>query len=274
MKHLSVSFCLLFMPLPSFAAFTLIENFDSYATGGLNGQGGWNTNGQWTVAAAPAGGSGNVGSGAAATGNGGAFKALNTAIADVNTASTLFFRVYRTGGVNVSAGLSDEAIPITLFTGYEVQLNAQHNTATTDTFKIRDAGNFDDLGTGSWAVNTWYNIWMVINNSTNTFEVYMNQGDFGTAGTLQLHIADPAPITPGDFTFGFRNGAATNPLTTLAFAMGGSTPALPGAFIVDDVYIDTGGQNLVNPVPEPGSAAILGAAAMFGLGVRRRKQRA
>lgn len=272
MKYLPRTLLLLLVPSPLFAAFNLVDDFNSLVAGALNGQNGWNANTQWTVAAAPAGGSGNAASGQQAAGNGGAYRALSS-IDNASTAATLFFRLYRTGAVNISAGLSDDAAPA-LFGGYEVQLNAQHNPLTppgpTDSFKARDVGAFDDLGAGTFAVNTWYNVWLVVNNSTDTFEIYTSQGDFGTTGTPQTHLADP---NGGDFAFGFRNGAATTALTTAIFAMGGTTPALTASLFVDDVYVDTGGQNLLNPVPEPSSAAMLGAAATLGLVSRRRNRR-
>ena len=178
----------------------------------------------------------------------------------------------------MSAGLSDDASPA-LFNGYEVQLNAQHNPLTppgpTDSFKIRDAGSFDDIGAGTFVVNTWYNVWVVVNTSTDTFQVWTSQGDYGTVGTPQIHIADPNG-GGGDFDFVFRNSGTTlsaNPLTTLAFALGSTTPALTAQLLVDDVYVDTGGQNLLNPVPEPSSAAVLGAVATLGLAARRRNRR-
>lgn len=259
---------LLFVPSPMWAAFSLIDNFDTYVMGALGGQSGWTANSQWTITAAPAGGSGNVASGAAAAGSGAAFKALSSPIDNSSIASTLFFRMYRTEGVNMSLGLSDDAAPA-LFGGYEVQINAQHNAAPNDSLKVRDGGVFDDFGGGTFIVNTWYNVWMVINNSTNTFELWTNQGDFGSAGTPLTHLVDP---TDADFSFGFRNGG-TNALSTLLFGMGGTTPALTGSLIVDDVYLDTTGENLVNPVPEPGSVAIFGAAATLGLVVRLRNRR-
>jgi hypothetical protein len=173
------------------------------------------------------------------------------------------------GGVNISAGLSDEVNPA-LFGGYEAQLNAQHNTVDTSSFKVRDAGVFDDLGAGSFASDSWYNVWMIVNNSANTYELWIDQGIYGTPGFALTHVLDPNGGA-GDFTFGFRNGAAANPLITAIFAMGGSTPALTGSLIVDDVYVDTAGQNLINPtIPEPSTALLMGSAALVGLGRRRR----
>jgi len=277
MKPLLPILCLL--PAPSFAAFVLIDNFDSgYTLGALAGQNGWsNTTGGWSVAAAPAGGVGNVASGASVLtpNNNFASKQLSLAIANTSTSSTLFFRVRRTGGgVNMSVGLSDVLVPAA--TGdYETQINAQHNTTAVDTFKVRDAGAFDDLGTGTFAIDTWYNVWMIVNNSADTYEMWIDQGNFGAPGTALTHILDPVGGGPGDFTFGFRNGTAANALTSVFLSMGGTNPILSGSLLVDDLYIDSFGQNLSNPtaVPEPSSAVAVvgGAACLLGLLSRRRR---
>lgn len=271
MKYISILPLALFVPACGFAAFDLVDNFDAYVQGELSGQGGWATDvvGRWSVAAAPSGGIGNAASGSSATGSAAAYKALATPIPDSSAAATYFFRIYRDGPVNISSGLSDDVIPA-LFGAYEAQINAQHNTAPDDSLKVRDAGAFDDLGPGTFALATWYNVWMIVNNSTDTYELYYDAGIFGTPASALTHVADPNGGA-GDFTFGFRNGAAANPLITALLAMGGTTPALTGNFLVDDIYIDLAGQNLANPtVPEPTAAAFLGGAALMGLLRRHR----
>jgi hypothetical protein len=280
MKSLLPILCLL--PAPSFAAFVLIDNFDSgYALGALNGQNGW-TNaapGGWTVAAAPAGGVGNVATATTTTANLFASKQLSLAIPNTSTSTTLFFRLRRNGGVNMSVGLTDIAVPAAVG-DYETQINAQHNAAPNDSFKVRDGtttSQFDDLGAGTFAIDTWYNVWMIVNNSADTYELYIDQGNFGSPVLALTHIQDPAS-TPGggDFTFLFRNSTAAlqgNPLTSVFLAMGNAT--VTGSLFVDDLYIDSSGQNLSNPtaVPEPSSAVAVvgGAACLLGLTSRRRR---
>lgn len=258
------------LPSPLLAAFVVFDDFNSYTAGSLNSQGGWVSPAGWTVTTSPLGGVGNVISGASSTGSTSAYRPLALGINDASTAATIFFRLYRTGAVNISAGLSDEAAPA-LFGGYETQVNAQHNTAQTDTFKVRDGGAFDDLGAGTFALDTWYNVWMVINNFANTYEVWLDQGVYGTPGSALTHVADPNGGA-GDFTFGFRNGAAANPLTTVIFAIGGATPVLNGSLVVDDVYVDTDAQNLNNPtIPEPASGLLVGSTIAVGCACRRRR---
>ena len=256
------------VPVTSFGAWTLVDDFDLYSAGALTGNGGWTADALWTVTGAPNGGDGNVASGLTSAANARAYKALSPSIPDTSTSATLFMRMYRSGLVNMSLGLSDDAVPA-LFGGYEAQINAQHNTAPTDSLKVRDAGAFDDLGAGTFADQTWYNVWMVINNSANTYQLWVDQGNFGSPTLALTHVLDPNGGA-GDFDFGFRNGAATNALGTLVMGMGGAT--VSGTLMVDDVYVDTAGANLTSPVPEPATGAFLILGSAAGL-LRRRSGR-
>ena len=268
MKALLSLICL--APATSFGAWALFDDFDPYSTGALNSNNGWVADANWTVTASPAGGIGRAAAGLAATGSARAYKPLPLEISNASTAATIFFRVYRSGGVNISLGLSDDTVPA-LFGGYETQINAQHNDASfPDTMKVRDGGAFDDLGPASFQIQTWYNVWMVVNNSTDTYQLWIETGD--TAPALATnHILDPNGGGAADFDFGFRNGAAANPLSTFVMAMGGTTPALTGTLFVDDIYVDTAGQNLTSPaIPEPASGLFVIAGAAMALSRRRR----
>ncbi len=249
--------------VPASGAFVLVENFDNLNTAALNGQNGWTAGATWTVAANPTGGPGKAARGAAIAvpvpatppPAQGASKALSTPIAN-NTTGTSFFRVYRSGNVNISAGLTDNAGGA-LFGSYETQLNSQQS----DSFKVNDGGTFDDLGAGTFANMSWYNIWMVANNTNDTYRLYTSTGSGAATAVL-----DPAPGTAGDFDFNFRNNTGTlqtTPLNSVLLAIGVNTGAT-GTFFVDDIYVDNTGLNLTNPVPEPSVAglAIL-ASAVF-----------
>ena len=72
----------------------------------------------------------------------------------------------------------------------------------------------------------WYNVWMVVNNSTDTWDAYVNTGTANaTAGDLKLS------------GIGFRNGAAANPLTH--FDVFGGAGGILGESI-DDIYVNSG----------------------------------
>ncbi len=254
------------VPAPAFAAFTVIDTFDALDDGALGGQNAWTAGSQWAVGAAPAGGSGKAAIGTLATTSSAAYRALTSSIANTSTAATLFYRIYRSGAVNISAGLSDDAAPA-LFGGYEAQVNNQGG----DNFLVRDAGAFDNLGAGTFQNLTWYNIWTVVDNATDTYQVYIEPGNFGAPVTATTPVPDPNGA-PGDSTFGFRNGTSANALTTALLALGGTNPALTGTFYVDDIFIDTAGQNLSNPtfVPEP-NVTVLALGALLLATLRRRR---
>jgi hypothetical protein len=91
----------------------------------------------------------------------------------------------------------------------------------------------------------------VINNTTDTTEFYVSGAAGGNATT---------PFAQGSF----RNGVASNPLITFKARTSNANPVF-----VDDIYFDPAGANLLNPIPEPGSAALL--AIGFATLLPRRK---
>ena len=93
----------------------------------------------------------------------------------------------------------------------------------TTTFRARNAGGFVFLSTDGTAAgrlvpkaDTLYNAWFVINNATDTYQVYMqSDGDPALASITQMK-------SDGNIsTFGFRNGAAANDLITANMGNGG-----------------------------------------------------
>jgi hypothetical protein len=151
-------------------------------------------------------------------------------IPNSNTASTLFFRVRRTGEVNMNWGLSAAASP-SQWPDYEVQLNMQ----TVDTNKIRIRDGNKALESVLFPANTWYKTWFVINNATDTYEVFMQGGA----------MEKPTQISAGGKTvFGFRNGHADKDLVNIFLR---TTPPHTTDFQFDDIYLDTSGRNLNDP---------------------------
>ena len=104
----------------------------------------------------------------------------------------------------------------------------------------------------------WYDIYMVMNNSVDTWQMYYTENS--GAPTL-------ATTTAGSLsTLTMRNGGeeAIN-----AFMVATSQIATATTSYIDDIYIDTTDSNLISPVPEP-SAALIGGLGMLTLLRRRR----
>lgn len=217
------------------AAYQAVETFDALSNGSISGQNGWVvTSGSTTtvVTADPSVPSNKV---LQHTGTNDAYKILPAAIAD-GSGGTFFFRV-RIGGLtnDVSFGLSDENPPsLTNFATYEVQGNV---TSTDGRYGTRDGGTnrapLFNLTTG-----VWYNIWYVINTSTDTFRLYVQRDGDPTYSTQ-------TEIVSSDGTWNFRNGVAANPLVAFALL---SNSASTNIFL-DDIYVDPAATpNLVNPL--------------------------
>ena len=231
------------------AAFSLVENFDGLNPGALDGQNGWTADSTFTVVNDPDGGSGQVLQ-FEAGGQTGAFRALGANAIEDNMVGTLFSRFRFNAEANANFGLSDVAAP-GAFGDFEAQINRQNGTpingrngSTAPTFLPFDPVADD--------IDTWYNIWVVSDNGTDTSEVYI-QSDIDTTFATQTAVA---PV------LNFRNGTA-DPLSTLFLR------AQEGTAFFDDFFIAEG-TDLSNPaVPEP-STSIL---TLCGIAIALRRRR-
>lgn len=161
---------------------------------------------------------------------------------------TLFMRFRLAGGgdadrFNLSLGFSDEVTPSNNFAHFETQV-AIANTANAATcpLGIRNAGVTTTSAT--LAKSTWYNIWLIANNSSDTYDVHL---DTGTGG------ATPGNRIATGFTF--RNsgsGVASNPLRHVLLVLGSPSANNPEVYL-DDVYLDRTAANLANPLAPPPS---------------------
>jgi len=270
------------------ADFVLIDDFDSYIQGtAIDGQGAWQAEaGNNPVAArvsvdplAASNRALTIGDGGFVGGRLGHRETINTdarlRIPDGNQA-TLFFRIAWSSGedIDLSAGMSDVANPITetlfnSFTQFESQA-AFPFAAGFDNVGVRDADGLKSLSDNVGPL-TWYSMWLAIDNAADTTQLFIQGGDF----TNQTQLG-----TGGQSVFPFRNGIDNNDLITFFIATGRNTTAAPpspteniGPVYLDDIYIDTSGQNLVNPVPEPSTLllGIVGLAAFAIIAARRRR---
>lgn len=154
---------------------------------------------------------------------------------------TIFFRLYRDDGeMTQGVGLTDleDGYLTTGWGSFEPYL-ILYNNADSRVLEARngDSGNTNVSNTvGS---GTWFKIWMVVNNATDTYDVYIKGGpwakqtlladDFGFRG-----VADPA----GDLT----------KLLVKAWIGSDSANPLSASIYLDDIYVDTETANLSDPV--------------------------
>ena len=116
---------------------------------------------------------------------------------------------------------------------------------------VRDAGTYRILD--EFGANEWINVWTVMDNASDTLQVYAQSDTTFPAQTL---LDDES----GKTTFDFRNGTG-DALSTFLLRTGTNHGA---PYLLDDIYVDPAGMNLVNPIPEPSSFVLL-ALALGGL---------
>ena len=130
---------------------------------------------------------------------------------DNSETATIFFRINsKTDDPDHNIGLGDQATTAaTNFGDFEAQLRLKQGTsAGTFALDARNGGAFSATLASGLALNSWYNIWMVVNQSTDTYDLYMN------TGTAPPPLANKLNATP----LAFRNGTAGDLNTILSLA--------------------------------------------------------
>jgi len=266
-----------FMAQRASAQFVLMDNLTAQPTGNLDGLTAAD-GGTWTSVGVPdsitIGPSATTGNAALAGGTDGAdYLALPATIGGGSTAATVFFQfdmgssqtannvnwsLENPGTATDSAGNSGSAAA-----AVEVNANAPGRAGLT----VRNGGAFDEMSangstTFTPANSTKYDMWMVLDQSAKTYQIYMSGGALGSTPTLMsigtgTYNANPTAWTT---TGAYRSGSATP--SDFIFGPGG-TPNSGNSQGLYDVYEDPGSADLLDPtavsvVPEPGTLALLG----------------
>ncbi|MFC7335964.1 PEP-CTERM sorting domain-containing protein [Haloferula chungangensis] len=249
------------------AAFTLLDDFESYSNGDISSASNWSYDSSAGLVDGQVGGDATnrylIQKGANTGGANDSHTKFdnNTVLIANNAIGTYFFRAYMTADTHMGTGLS----PLT---------SAAASNHWNDAKPIIRIGNrvgtganteiyaYNDTTYSGLASNTtdghWYNFWVLIDNTdgADSYEVHI-QSDTDTNYLSQTQI--------GPTGLGFRNGTADGDLKSLFFR----TAINSADVYFDDLYIDSTSHNLVNPVPEP-AVSLLGALGLLGLLRRRR----
>ncbi|MEM6822694.1 MAG: PEP-CTERM sorting domain-containing protein, partial [Verrucomicrobiota bacterium] len=170
-------------------------------------------------------------------------------IAD-GSSGTVFMRlnIDSFAGSNFSFGLSDTTSGFDAnFGDFRSQL-----VISSSGFRVRDGGGsvtFDQ----TLSEDTWYDLWIVADNATDTSQVYIQGGAFSS----QTQLTTGSGATN---SWAFRSSAGD--LGTFLIRSG-STHS--DTVLLDDIYVDSSAVNLANPIPEPSTtyALILGATFLL-----------
>lgn len=207
----------------------LIDNFESYGLGDVrtNASPPWTAHQDTSLADIENFGSKVLTYGFASDFRGTSRTMPDQTIIDNSETATLFFRINsKTDDPDHTVGLGDVASTgATNFGDFEAQLRLKQGTAA-GTFAIdaRNGGGFSATLASGLALNTWYNVWMVVNQSTGTYDLYMNTGTGAATAGNKLNASPLA----------FRNGTSSDLNTILALA--GPSPVDNGVRLDDFTY--------------------------------------
>lgn len=255
------------------AAWTLLDNFNSYPTGLLGASSGPNATGnKWygvhdgtgAVSIVDSGGGNKVITNYGSTGTGG-WRGIEANLTSAfggdysvpdNSVATYFYQFNPTSTVkNATADVNDwdQMMGLTANVGSLDQNNSWQDYAVMPYFAGTSAATpamYNNSGTyGVLPLNTWQNIWIVVDTTANTYDLYMSTGT--AAGTL----------VNNDAAFNMTHGAGA--LQAIGFMSHSDNETQ-----FDNLYYSPG-VNTAHPIPEPASLSLLGLGAL-AMGRRRK----
>jgi hypothetical protein len=224
------------------AAFQTVETFDSLTLDNISGQNGWSAStGNGEVVLDPAGGSNQV----LKVLTGVLYKAANVA---EGTTRMLFLRLRFEEHDRYSFGLSNLLNP-DQYGDFKPELGMAAATASDPGNDFRVANGLSSTGVydvlTTLMPDTWYNIWVLVNNSSDIYEVWLNSNPGSEAQADDQLSNDAAEIL-----FGFRTtSGADEDLINFYIKAGGGSSMIDGRFYLDDIYLEnTDDVNLSNPL--------------------------
>jgi hypothetical protein len=267
----------------------VVDNFESYSTGLVN-----------TVASPPWTEAFNRGAAASTIGVGGGsgkylvtattpgfdqtgttWRGVPTIIPEADTATTLYLRFRaEIATQNSSFGLSVVGTPLGWQLGSFGEFGNQMRVSVQGGVLGFDGDNGNGTGGGTWTptaqrvpinVGQWYNLWAVINNSTNKFDVYLKavNEDATLADRVLTNYGfrrNTVPATGGSPAVPYPDAGNNNLVTFMAMTQGSAAGTTTLPLDLDDIYLTPG---TVLSIPEPATMALLGLGSLALL--RRRK---
>lgn len=193
----------------------------------------------------------------------GAWISTGSGISSSSTAATLFFQMRfaaDSGNNRAFAGLS-AATPAQLAVSNSFGQSAAYAGGITGSGTFGAGSGGSTLNTGNPAANTWYNVWLVVNNNAQTYDVYVNSGAQAAVGGDRLW---------DNITFRTAEGLPGTLDKIMVFATSNST----GDVYLDNFTLDDAAANLdYQLIPEPATTASLAGLLALAILLRRRHSR-
>lgn len=220
---------------------TLLDDFESYTVANVRDNAPantvWNPAGSGLVRIETEGGNQFMSYGWTASGYRGAHRDLGAGIGASDT-STIFFRMRSQDerGIHLY-GATDVDSPTVSATGIGTIPDSDFRAGIQTGDDGNNANGLFDLYAGGTQLttglseNTWYNVWMVVDNTTNTMDVYLNDG------LAKVSTADKLNGSPVAFMTGTSNALDRFAVAASSIS-GGSYSAR-----LDDLKLDAGAVN-------------------------------